>query len=111
MLMERRAWPRVSVLADCSGLILVDVPSQGATGLLIDLSEEGLAIQFPVQVPELGTLNVKFSLGHRRVTGTCDAVWSSGGAYGLHFRALPQQVRAEIRSWVQEFQSTNELTP
>jgi TonB-like protein/PilZ domain-containing protein len=111
MLIERRACQRVNVLADGNGMILVDVPSLGTTGLLVDLSEDGLGVQFAVPIPDVATIDVDFSLGQRRVTGTCDAVWSTPSTRGLHFRALPEQDRAEIRSWLQSLQSTNQLTP
>lgn len=112
MLSERRASPRVNV-RECFGMILVDVTSLRTTGLLVDLSEDGLGVQFTAPMPDVATVDVGFPLGQRWVVGTCDVIWSAPGtgAAGLRFRDLPSEDRAEIRSCLQGLPAAHLLTP
>lgn len=107
MLSERRASPRVSLL-EYSGIILVDVPSLCTTGLLVDLSEDGLGVQFAAPTPDVATVDVGFPLGQKQVIGTCDAIWSTPTTRGLRFRDLLPEVRAEIHSWLQGLSGKNQ---
>ena len=105
--MERRACPRVNVLAEYSGMMLVDVPDLGTAGLLIDASEDGLGLAFAVPVPELNTLKVEFRVGDRVLRSICDSIWTTPTARGLRFRELSQQDREEFRTWLRGFPSSN----
>jgi PilZ domain-containing protein len=96
---ERRDNPRTGVLAQ--KVILVDVAPLNSTALLVDLSENGLALQFAVAVPVVPNIEVTFPLDEDRITSPCALAWSSPTAWGLKFIDLPDEAKAKICKWLQ----------
>src|SRR5205823_7506561 len=78
---ERRGGRRTDVLAQ--EIILVDVAPLNTAGLLANLSEDGLALQFGVPVPEIRQIQADFVLDGERVTARCALAWSSPNVWGL----------------------------
>jgi hypothetical protein len=100
MLTERRGCSRINVISDCREVVLVDLPHLNTSGLLVNLSETGMALQFACPVQKVGPFAVDFSLGETRMTGRCDIVWATPTTFGLRFLDLSQEERSQIRSWI-----------
>ncbi len=96
---DRRGSPRTGVLAQ--EIMLVDVAPLNTSALLVDLSEDGLALQFGVPVPALPDIEVRLALDENRVSARCALAWSSPTAWGLKFIDLSEEAKAKIRKWLE----------
>ena len=95
---ERRGTRRSDVLAQ--EMILVSVAPLNTTGLLTNLSEDGLALQFGVPVPEIREIQADFILDGDRVSARCALAWSSPTVWGLKFIELSAAAKATICKWL-----------
>jgi len=102
---EKRRHVRVAVHIS-AGLTCANVENMPAT--LIDLSEEGIAIQSERRLPQPGKVYFQFTLPNQseviRLSG--EVVWQdSSGRSGLRFADVPQASRRTLKAWLQQFQT------
>ena len=98
---ERRRSTRVPVYAT-AGIAYPGVEEGKAT--LIDLSEEGTAIQCEQPLPPKGKVYFQFTLpGHKELVRLAgEVVWQdSTGRVGLRFADVPQSSRRLLKLWLQ----------
>jgi DNA-binding NarL/FixJ family response regulator len=101
---EKRRHERVAVHTP-AGLTYANVENMPAT--LIDLSEEGVAIQSERPLPKPGKVYFQFTLPNHsevvRLSG--EVVWQdSSGRVGLRFADVPQTSRRLLKAWLQQHQ-------
>lgn len=101
---EKRRHARVAVHAS-AGLTYANAENMPAT--LIDLSEEGIAIQSERRLPQPGKVYFQFTLPNHseviRLSG--EVVWQdSSGRVGLRFADVPQASRRTLKAWLQQHQ-------
>ncbi len=98
---DRRRSGRVAVHADVA---LDYANNENVSATLIDLSEEGSAVQSDRKLPPDCKVYFQFALpGHNslvRLSG--EVVWQdAGGRVGLKFASVPTSSRRVLRSWLQ----------
>jgi len=98
---DRRRTGRVAVHADVA---LDYANNENVSATLIDLSEEGSAVQSDRKLPPDCKVYFQFALpGHNslvRLSG--EVVWQdAGGRVGLKFASVPTSSRRVLRSWLQ----------
>jgi len=99
---ERRRHPRIPVHT-AAGIAYSNVESAGAT--LIDLSEEGTAIQSQCKLPASEKVYFQFTLpGHSSVVRLAgEVVWQdSSGRVGVRFVDVPQTSRKLLKEWLRQ---------
>ena len=96
---ERRTSPRKRLEGELS---LVDLGSENG-GLMLDLSESGLAMQaiFPVaKQPEIPVV-FELPLSGARIRAKAEVAWTTPGKQaGLRFTDIPDTARDQIRRWL-----------
>lgn len=104
---EKRRHARVAVHAD-AGLTYLNVENVPAK--VMDLSEEGIAIQCERRLPQPGKVYFEFTLPSHsdviRLSG--EVVWQdSSGRVGLRFADVPQASRRLLKGWLQQHLEMN----
>ncbi|HUI54327.1 MAG TPA: GAF domain-containing protein [Bryobacteraceae bacterium] len=98
---ERRASPRKSVID--RRLITVNLDDRDA-GLMVDISEAGLAVQALGRIQQDATTSLQFELPDTatRIEATGRVAWAdtTSGRAGISFDKLPENVAAALRGWV-----------
>jgi DNA-binding NarL/FixJ family response regulator len=98
---EKRRHARVAVHTS-AGLTYANVENTPAT--IVDLSEEGMAIQCERRLPQPGKVYFQFALPDHpdliRLSG--EVIWQdSSGRVGLRFADVPQASRRLLKAWLQ----------
>ena len=99
---ERRRHPRIPVHAE-AGIAYSNVENAGAT--LIDLTEEGTALQCQHKLPASEKVYFQFTLpGHSSVIRLAgEVVWQdSSGRVGVRFVDVPQTSRKLLKEWLRQ---------
>jgi protein TonB len=97
---DRRRLPRMNVIE--AQLVTVDL-DQDKGALLLDASEDGMALQAVHWAQQGATVSVAFELpeSHERLQATATVVWSDrGGRLGVRFCDLAASVRARLQKWL-----------
>ena len=90
---------------------MIRVDDQKLCGILIDLSEKGMAVRSPGGLVSGATVEVWFSLPYTERTFQCEGkvVWSDGiGRAGLRFVNLSDETTLELRQWLSKYAATQE---
>lgn len=97
---EKRRSPRLLVHTDAT----ISYPAvESAPATLVDLSEEGLAIQCAQQLPTKSKIYFRFALpGQTKVIQLSgETMWQdSTGRAGIRFADVPQSARRILKDWV-----------
>ncbi len=96
---ERRSHPRRHV----NSIVYVNLGGENG-GVLLDVSEGGIAVQAAIALTDDHLPAVRFQLWHAgtQIEAVGDIVWrgNSRKTAGIRFADLPDDVRAELRAWV-----------
>jgi GAF domain-containing protein len=104
---ERRRHPRKKIIE--SQLLTAEValasggPVQPQRGIVIDLSEGGMAVQpfLPLAVGAVGELYLELPGAAKALSGQGMVAWvGSGGRAGIRFIDMPADVRTQVRAWL-----------
>lgn len=97
---ERRRHPRASLCAET----VISYPNvENAPATLVDLSEEGLAIQCERALPAKSKIYFRFALPGqmKSIQLSGNTVWQdSSGRAGIRFIDVPQSARRLLREWL-----------
>lgn len=98
---ERRACPRRSVVD--RRLITVNLDNRDA-GLMVDLSEAGMAVQALARIKQGATTFLQFELPNTatriEATGTVAWVDTTSGRAGIRFQKLDEAAAASLKAWL-----------
>ena len=100
---EKRQHKRIPVHAS-AGIAYANVENEPAT--LVDLSENGTAIQCERKLPPAAKVYFQFTLpGHKKVVRLAGEVaWQdSSGRVGIHFVDVPQTSRKLLKEWLGQY--------
>src|SRR6266436_552495 len=100
MAREKRVKLRVSLHAPAS---IAYGSAENVAATLLDLSEDGLAIQSERRLPPRCKVYFQFNLPGEKssVRLSCDVVWQdSSGRVGIRFVDVPQTSRRTLRDWI-----------
>jgi ActR/RegA family two-component response regulator len=96
---DRRRGPRHKA----EGLVYLQFGVSAMPALVLDVSEQGLALQAPEPLPPVKKVPLRFALpgtGHI-VEATGEVIWSDdGGRAGVFFSRLNAASRRNLRSWL-----------
>jgi TonB family protein len=94
---------RVQVRYPLSSLAYLDIgPDNG--GIILNVSEEGLALQAVGPLEQQGEINLRIQLPHAddRIETAATIVWlsQSNRQAGVRFTSMPAETRAQIQRWM-----------
>lgn len=98
---ERRCCARANILNEMREMVMVELGSQ--TGLLLDLSAVGAAIQAVYPTPLRARLNVKFRLPYSGdlIETNCEVAWvDDARRTGVKFVHLADTTRSRLEAWL-----------
>jgi TonB family protein len=97
---ERRRHERLQP----SGLVYLDIGAENG-GIVLDLTEDGAGVQAVAPLAVLSKIPVRFQLpdSPKRVQAEAQVAWVSESRrrVGLHFTDIADDVRGQIRDWLQ----------
>ena len=100
---ERRAQARTSVMD--RRLVTVNLDDRDA-GLMVDISEDGMAVQALARIRQGATTSLHFELpdtpARVEAIGTVTWVDSTSGRAGIRFTSISEDARASVRQWVSQ---------
>jgi len=98
---ERRASPRQNVMD--RRLVTVNLDNTDA-GLMVDLSEKGMAVQALARIKQGATTSLQFELPDTgspiEARGTVAWVDADSGRAGIHFESLPEAAADSLKKWL-----------
>jgi len=98
---ERRKSPRRSVID--WRLVTVSLDNKDA-GLMVDISEEGMAVQALARIKQGATTSLQFELpgssARIEASGTVAWVDETSGRAGIRFHNLPEAATASLKEWL-----------
>jgi len=109
VVVERRRYPRKNIIE--SQLLTADVTlGQGGRtppqrGIVIDLSEGGMAIQpfLPLAAGAVGEVRLELPGATKILAGRGMVAWvGNGGRTGIRFIDVPPEVRSQLRAWLHD---------
>lgn len=98
---ERRSCARAGILEAIQEMVIVRLGPQ--TGLLLDLSARGIAVQAVFPSPPQSSLNVEFRLPFTgdAIETTCEVVWIDDACRaGLRFVHLADAPKSRLEAWL-----------
>jgi hypothetical protein len=101
---ERRAHPRTPVLETSAGIIAADL-DQGDSGIILDLTPDGMMLQCLSSLSAGDSRTVTFALPGITAPLNLSAVvvWSDPeGRAGLRFHPAREDVRKQLQTWLVE---------
>src|SRR5581483_5947656 len=99
---ERRAQHRIQVLETSAGIVAVEL-DQGDSGIILDLTPDGMMVQCLSPLAAAETRTVSFTLPGATAPLNLSAVvvWSDPeGRAGLRFNFGADSTRKELQSWL-----------
>ncbi len=97
---EHRSAPRVTILAGLGEVVVVNLPSQ--TGVLLDVSEGGLAVQAVYPISRQASIDIAFPLPFTgdSIEALCKVAWvDEGRRAGLQFLSMADEPKRQLDRW------------